>query len=483
MRVAIVGAGLGGLALGIRLQAAGHQVTIFEARNKPGGRAGQIVDAGYVFDTGPSVVTLPELIHELFALAGRRLEDELELVPLEPFYRLYFADGEHFDYDGDAERMKAEIARFSVADASRYDAFFRHAGRIYERAVVELGDKPFLRFGDFARIVPSMLWLRALRPVTSTVGAYFKEPHVFRAFSFQPLFIGGNPFTVPSIYAMFPFLERAGGVHFFMGGMFRLVEALARMFESLGGELRLGCPVEHITVRDGRVDGIETGAGFEPADAVVSNADVGHTLNHLLGQPVSRQWRWSMSCFLLFLGTNRVFPKLRHHTIVFCERYRELVGDIIDRQVLPNDFSMYIHAPARTDPSMAPSGGDSIYVLVPVPNLAGGVNWQAEGPRFRDRLLDFLEGDFGLEGLRESIVVEHALTPDAYFSGELRSTLGNAFQLQPLLTQSAYFRPHCVHPTIRGMYFVGAGTHPGPGVPGVLLSARMVAGVIGSGSA
>ncbi|HVA26017.1 MAG TPA: phytoene desaturase family protein [Chloroflexota bacterium] len=483
MRVAVVGAGLGGLALAIRLQAAGHQVAIFEARSQPGGRAGQIVDSGYVFDTGPSVVTLPDLIRELFVLAGRRLEDEIELVPLDPFYRLHFADGEHFDYGGDPERMKVEIARFSQADATQYDAFFRHAGNIYQRAVVELGDKPFLRFGDFARIVPSMLGLRALRPVASTVAAYFKEPHVFRAFSFQPLFIGGNPFTVPSIYAMFPFLERTGGVHFFMGGMFRLVQALAGLFESLGGDLRLGCPVRRIVVRHARAAGVETDAGFEPAEAVVSNADVAHTRSELLGQPVSRRWRWSMSCFLLFLGTNRVFPKLRHHTIVFSERYRELVGDIIDRQILPADFSMYVHAPARTDPSMAPAGGDSIYLLVPVPNLAAGVDWQAEAPRFRDRLLEFLERDFGLEGLRESIVVEHALTPDAYFRDELRSTLGNAFQLQPLLTQSAYFRPHCVHQSVRGLYLVGAGAHPGPGVPGVLLSARMVAGLIGHGPA
>ncbi|HLG71017.1 MAG TPA: phytoene desaturase family protein [Chloroflexota bacterium] len=481
MVVGIIGAGLGGLALGIRLQAAGHRVTIFEARAQPGGRAGQIVDSGYVFDTGPSVVTLPELIRELFALAGQRLEDELELVPLDPFYRLYFADGEHFEYGGDRERMRAEIARFSEEDAARYDAFFQHTRQIYRRAVLELGDKPFLRAGDFAGILPSMLRLRALRPVTSTVARYFREPHVFRAFSFQPLFIGGSPFTAPSIYAMLPFLERSGGVHFFIGGMYRLVEALAGLFTGLGGELRLSSPVERIVVRNGEVAGLDLADGFFQADASVSNADVGHT-QVMLGRRVPTRWRWSMSCFLLFLGTNRTFPKLRHHTIVFCERYKELVADIVDHRVLPEDFSMYIHAPARTDPSMAPPGGDSLYVLVPVPNLGAGVYWPSFGPEFRNRLLAFLERDFGLSGLRESIVLEHVLTPDAYFRDDLRSTLGNAFALQPLLGQSAYFRPHPADPHVRGLYRVGAGTHPGPGVPGVLLSARMVANLIGRAS-
>jgi phytoene desaturase len=482
VRVAIVGAGLGGLALGIRLQAAGRQASIFEARSQPGGRAGQVTDQGYVFDTGPSVVTLPDLVRELFALAGRRLEDELRMVPLDPFYRLYFADGEHFDYGRDPDRMKAEIARFSKPDAARYDSFFRHTGKVYQRAVVELGDKPFLHFSDFGRIVPSMLRLGALRPVTRTVAAYFKDPHVFRAFSFQPLFIGGNPFAVPSIYAMFPYLERSGGVHFFMGGMFKLVEALARLFLDAGGDLQLNAPVRRIRVEAGQATGVETDAGFRAADVVVSNAEIGHTMAELLGERMSPRWRFSMSCFLLFLGTNRQFPKLRHHTIIFCDRYRELVGDIVDRGVLPADFSMYVHAPARTDPSMAPAGGDSIYVLVPVPNLRNGVDWQTQAPTFRDRIVDFLEHDFGLGGLKESIVVEHVLRPDTYFRDALRSTLGNAFQLQPLLRQSAYFRPHPRHRSIRGLYFVGAGTHPGPGVPGVLLSARMVAGLIGDGA-
>lgn len=470
-----MGAGLGGLALGLRLQAAGHRVTIHEARRQPGGRAGQIVDGGYVFDTGPSVVTMPELIRELFELAGRRLEDELELVPLEPFYRLYFADGEHLDYGGEPDRMKDEIARFSKADAANYDAFFHHTGQIYRRAVVELGDKPFLRSADFVRILPSMLRLRALRPVASMVGDYFHEPHVFRAFSFQPLFIGGNPFTVPSIYGMLPFLERAGGVHFFRGGMYRLVEALCRLFAQLGGELRLDEPVRRIATRDGRALGFETDRGLCQADIVVSNADVGHTEEALLGRRLPRRWRWSMSCLLLFLGTNRVFPKLGHHTIVFSERYKDLVADIVDRAVVPDDFSMYVHAPARTDVSMAPPGGDSLYVLLPVPNLRTAVDWQALG----ERVIDFLEGQFGLDGLRRSIVVKHTLTPDGYFRDELRATLGNAFALQPILSQSAYFRPHGVDRQVRGLYRVGAGTHPGPGLPGVLLSARMVAGLIG----
>ncbi|MHB8618791.1 MAG: phytoene desaturase family protein [Chloroflexota bacterium] len=487
LNVAIIGSGLGGLSLGIRLRALGHRVTILEARDQPGGRAGRIAEGGYVFDTGPSVVTLPHLIREVFAAAGRRMEDELELVPLEPFYRLRFADGASFDYGGDPETMKAEIARFSPADAARYDDFFEHTGRIYQRAVVELGDKPFLRLADFLRIIPPMLRLHALRPVYSTVAAYFRHPRVRRAFSFQPLFIGGNPFTTPSIYSMFPFLERSGGVHFFMGGMFGLVESLCRLFQDMGGDLRLRSPATEIVLRGNQVAGVETVRGFAAFDVVVSNADAGYTLTRLLPAAgrsrldrvnVAR-YRYSMSCFLLFLGTSTRFPGLRHHTIFFCRRYRELVADIIDRAVLPDDFSMYVHAPARTDASMAPAGGDSLYVLVPVPNLASGTDWNAIAERFGDRVIDALERDFGLEGLRQSIVFRKTLRPDSYFRDELGSPLGNAFQLQPLLTQSAYFRPHPRHPRLRGLYLVGAGTHPGPGVPGVLLSSRMVAALIG----
>jgi phytoene desaturase len=482
-RVVVIGAGFGGLAAAIRLQAAGFRVTLVEALPRPGGRASQLKADGFTFDMGPSLLTAPHLLQDLWRCAGRRLEDDLTLVPLHPFYRIIFADGRHFDYWGRAAEDEEEIARFEPRDVAGYRAFLEATRRIYERAFAELAGEPFLQLRDFLAVVPELVRLGAQRSVYAFVSRYFRHPQLRMVFSFHPLFIGGNPFRASAIYSIVPYLERLGGVHFVMGGMYALVEAMARLFTDLGGELRCGQAVERLLLKEGRVCGalLADGTRLE-AEAVVANSDVATTYLHLLPpeQRPRRQVRqlldarYSMSCFLIYLGLKRQYPQLRHHTIYMPRDYRGLIQALFDGRGLPDDLALYLHTPTRTDPSMAPPGGESLYVLAPVPHLGHGIDWQQETPRFRERVLDFLEGVGGLPGLRASIVSEHLFTP-LDFAHRLGSHLGAAFSLEPTLFQSAYFRPHNRAESIGGLYFVGAGTHPGAGIPGVLLSAAIAA--------
>lgn len=479
-RIIVIGSGFGGLAEAVRLQARGFSVTIFEKREKVGGRAYQLVRDGYTFDMGPSLVTAPAIIRSVFEAAGRRMEDYLDLVPLNPFYRIYFHDGTSLDYTGDPAAMKREMAKFNPADAARYDHFFAATGKIYDAVITGgLGGTAFPTWTSLLKFVPRALALGGLRPVYSMAKKYFRDERHRFIFSFHPLFIGGSPFRAPAIYSMIPYLEREGGVWFARGGMYSLVLAFARLFEELGGTIRTGVEVEEIVVENGAAVGVRTGDVVHRADAVVSNGDVPWVYKNLVKPEHRRRWtdaaldrlHISMSCFLLYIGTSRRYPSLLHHTLILSKRYRELVRDIFDRKVLADDFSMYLHVPTRTDPSMAPPGGESMYVLVPVPHLGSGIDWkQAAGP-FRDRVLRFLENDFGMTDLRRSIQVLEMFTPDD-FEGDLRAFKGNAFSIEPRLTQSAFFRPHNRSEDIRRLYLVGAGTHPGGGVPGVLLSAE-----------
>ncbi|MBX5449014.1 phytoene desaturase family protein [Thermogemmatispora sp.] len=485
-RVIVIGAGFGGLATAIRLQAAGAQVTLIEARDRPGGRAYQLTADGFTFDMGPSLLTAPWLLQDLWQAAGRRLEDDLTLVALRPFYRIHFVDGSYFDYWGRPAEDEAEIARFEPRDVTGYRAFLTATARIYQRAFAELAGEPFLRLGDFLRVTPELVRLGAQRSVYRFVSHYFRHPQLRMVFSFHPLFIGGNPFRASAIYSIVPYLERLGGVHFVPGGMYTLVEAMTRLFTSLGGELRCGQPVERILVRAGRIWGVLLADGaLLQAEAVVANSDVTTTYLRLLPAEVRprglvrrlERARYSMSCFLLYLGLNRQYPQLRHHTIFMPRDYRGLIRALFDGQGLPQDLALYLHTPTRTDASLAPPGGESLYVLAPVPHLGHGIDWQREAPRLRERILSYLEEQAGLTGLRASIVYEQRFTP-LDFAGELRSHLGAAFSLEPTLFQSAYFRPHNRAPDLEGLYFVGAGTHPGAGIPGVLLSASITARLV-----
>lgn len=479
-KIAIIGSGFGGLAEAIRLQARGYAVTVFEKRGSVGGRAYRLVKNGYTFDMGPSLVTAPSIIRRVFEAAGTRMEDYIDLVPLDPFYRIYFHDGTFMDYTGDPVRMKEEMAKFSPRDAARYDRFFRDIRGIYDAIIEEgLGSTPFLTMKSFLQFAPRALSLGGLTPVYGFVKKYFRDERNRFAFSFHPLFIGGSPFRAPSIYIMIPYLEREGGVWFAKGGMYNLVRAFEKIFLELGGTIRTSSEVDHIVVDGGEARGLRVNGEFFAADAVVSNGDVAWTYKRLIDPEHRRRWtdraidrlHFSMSVFLLYIGTRRKYEQLKHHTLILSERYRELVADIFDRKVLADDFSLYLHVPSRTDPSMAPDGGESMYLLAPVPHLGSGIDWSVEGPRYRDRILRFLEHDFGMTALRSSIDVLEMFTPKD-FEGRLNAHLGNAFSIEPRLTQSAYFRPHNRSEDVRGLYLVGAGTHPGGGVPGVLLGAE-----------
>jgi phytoene desaturase len=483
----VIGSGFGGLSLAVRLQAAGVDVTLVEKREKIGGRSYQLKDSGYVFDMGPSLITAPRIIESIFEAAGRRMEDYLELMPLDPYYRIYFHDGTHLDYVGDSERMKAQMRQYNPADAERFDAFMDKVRPIYDAVIADrLGSKPFDTIGSMLGFLPRMAKLQAHRTVTSFVNRFFEDFRHRFIYSFHPLFVGGNPFKTPSIYLMIPFLERQGGVWFTRGGMYSVVEALGKVFEELGGRIVTEAEATEIRVEGGRAVGVETVQGYFPADMVISNGDPGHTYKHLVRSEHRRKWtdrkvdrtEYAMSCFLLYMGTRKQYPQLEHHTLILTERYEGLLKDIFRKKILPEDFSMYLHVPTRTYPDMAPEGCESMYVLVPVANNRSGIDWSKEAAPFRERILEFLE-EWGLEGLRENMEVLHTFTPDD-FESELNATVGNAFAIEPKFTQTAWFRPHNRSEDVDGLYLVGAGTHPGAGVPGVMLSAEATYGCIAS---
>jgi phytoene desaturase len=480
-QVVVIGAGFGGLAAAIRLQARGFRVTLVEKRDQPGGRAYVYRDAGFSFDGGPTVVTAPFLLEELFELAGRKLSDHLELMPVNPFYRIRFHDGRQFDYNGDAEHMSAEVAKFNPGDVDGYNRFVAEAQKIFTVGFEQLGDVPFGRWTDMARIVPAMLRLRSHLSVYSLVSKFIKDPDLRIIMSFHPLLVGGNPFTTTSIYALIAFLERKWGVWFARGGTGAIVDALAALFTSLGGTLECSAEVEQILVENGRTTGVRLRGGRTlPASIVVSNGDAPFVYKHLLDASHRRKYtderiarmRYSMGLVVAYFGTKRTYPELAHHTILLGPRYRELLDDIFDKKVLAPDFSLYLHAPTRTDPSLAPPGHENFYVLSPVPHLGSGTDWSAIQDEYREKLFAFLENTC-IPGLRESLVTSRMITPQ-HFQDDLNSLYGAAFSIQPVLRQSAYFRFHNQSEDVEGLYFVGAGTHPGAGMPGVLSSAKVV---------
>lgn len=481
-RAIVIGSGFGGLAAAVRLQAMGYQTQILEQRPQVGGRAYQFKERGYTFDMGPSLITAPDIIEDVFRAAGRRRADYLDLIPLDPYYRIYFHDGSHIDYNGDAARMKAQMAVNDPGDAGRYDAFMAAIRPIHQAIIADrLGARPFDRLSTMLAFIPKALKLGAFWPVAHFVRRFFKDPRHHFMFSFHPLFIGGNPFRAPSVYLSIPYLEKDGGVWFARGGMYSLVEALSRLFTDIGGCIRTGTTVEEILVQDGRAVGVRAAGERLPADLVVSNADVGFTYSRLIGPEHRRKWTdrrvarldQTMSCVVLYLGVRRRYPQLAHHTLILTKRYKELLADIFDRKVLAEDFSMYLHAPSVTDMGMAPVGAESLYVLIPVPNLKADIDWEREEGPFVERVIDFLER-WGLEELREHLEVRQVFGPRD-FRDQLSSLDGNAFGIEPKLTQTAWFRPHNASEDVKGLYFVGAGTHPGAGVPGVLLSAEAMA--------
>jgi len=482
---AVVGSGFGGLALAMRLQAAGVQTTVFESRDKPGGRAYVYQDAGFTFDAGPTVITDPSALEELFALSGRSLADYVELLPVAPFYRLCWEDGTHLDYANDQAALDAQIRARSPADVEGYQRFLAYSRAVFEEGYLKLGTVPFLHFRDMIAAGPALLRLKAWRSVYDQVAVFIQDEKLRQVFSFHSLLVGGNPFQTSSIYALIHALEREWGVWFPRGGTGALVQGMVRCFEDMGGVLRLNAPVERIEVAAGRATGVVVGGQVQAFDQVASNADVVHTYGRLLGHTRRgaaearrlKKKRFSMSLFVVHFGLSRPQPQLQHHTVCFGQRYQELIHEIFHGKEVPADFSLYLHAPCATDPSLAPPGCSSHYVLAPVPHLGNAdVDWSVEGPRLRDCIFDYLEKHY-IPGLRESLVTSRMFTP-ADFQTELGAHLGSAFSLEPVLTQSAWFRPHNRDADIPNLYIVGAGTQPGAGVPGVVGSAKATAGLM-----
>jgi phytoene desaturase len=485
-KAVVIGSGFGGLAAAIRLQARGFSVTILEKNKKVGGHAYQLKKGGYTFDMGPSLITAPDIIRDVFSAAGRQMEDYLDLIPLDPFYRIYFHDGNYLDYSGDGEAMKKQMSRFSAKDAGNYDRFMDDCRLIYDAVITEgLGSTPFMTWRSLLDFIPRAVKLKAILPAYTFVKRYFRHPFHRFTFSFHPLFIGGNPFRSPAVYLMIPYLEKAGGVWFSKGGMYSLVQAFEKLFLEIGGHVYTDSEVQEITIKNGRATGVRTDDQFFPADAVISNADIIHTYKDLVPPAYRRKWTerkinrtgYSMSTFLLYIGSKKQYPQLLHHTLILSHRYKELVRDIFDNKVLPDDFSMYLHAPTRTDAAMAPKGGESMYVLIPVSNLSASIDWRKTAQPFTDRIIDFLEKDFGLTDLRKNIEVLETFTP-LDFAEQRNSYLGSPWGIEPKLTQTAYFRPHNRSEDVNGLYFTGAGTHPGAGVPGVLLTAETTEKVV-----
>jgi phytoene desaturase len=484
-RAVVIGSGFGGLAAAVRLRSRGYEVTLVEALDQPGGRARVFRQDGFTFDAGPTVITAPYLLDELFACVGRDPRDYFELLPVDPFYRIMFHDGSIFDYVGDDERLFAQIEAFNPRDVDGYRRLARHARRIFEVGYEQLADQPFSRPADMLRVLPQMVRLGSHRSVYSVVSSYVRDERLRQAFSFEPLLVGGDPFRTTSIYLLIHWLERKWGVHFARGGTTSIVHGLVRLLADIGVEVQLGTPVARIRVADGRTTGVELENGeYLAADVVVSNADPSFVYGNMIDAVHRRRHtarrlsrvKQSMGLFVAYFGTAVQYPDIEHHTLVLGPRFRGLLRDVFQRRVLAEDFSLYLHAPTRTDAALAPPGQEAFYVLSPVPNNLSGIDWREQAGPYEERIMAELERRL-LPGLRDNIVTSRRLTPDD-FEHDLRSVHGSAFGPEPVLTQSAYFRYHNVSDDVAGLYFVGAGTHPGGGVPGVLQSARVLDRVV-----
>lgn len=485
-RVCVIGAGFGGLALAIRLQSAGIATTVVEARDKPGGRAYVWEREGFTFDAGPTVITDPASLRELWALSGHDMADDVELMKVSPFYRLNWPDGVTFDYSNDEASLNAEIAKVNAADVAGYQDFLAYSAGVYRDGYQRFGTVPFLDFKSMLKAAPTLMQHQAWRSVYSIVSRFIEDEKLREAFSFHTLLVGGNPMTASAIYALIHKLEKDGGVWWARGGTNRLVAGMVRHFERLGGTVRLGEAVTRVHTIGNRATEIETACGWRGSfDAVASNADLMHTYRDLLhgtrrGERYSRKLarkRFSPSVFVVHFGLEGAWPGIPHHTILFGPRYGGLLADIYEHGVLPADFSIYLHHPTVTDPSMAPPGRSTFYALIPVAHLGKlAIDWEQMGPVLEKRVLDEV-GRRLIPDIHDRIVTKFHYAPRD-FALDLNAHLGSAFSLEPILTQSAWLRAHNRDDEIGNFYLVGAGTHPGAGIPGVVASAKATAGLM-----
>ncbi|MFK8083306.1 MAG: phytoene desaturase family protein [Granulosicoccus sp.] len=516
----VIGSGIGGIACAIRLQSLGFDTCVVEKMDTPGGRALVHEANGFIFDMGPTVLTVPHFIEELFALErdkamleepdfpaaildeSKRIKEGIsggpntsryvEIRPILPFYRIYFKDGTHFDYDCDPENTRRQIAELAPEDVDGYDRFHAAAKKIFDRGFIELGYTYFGNVAAMMKVVPDLFKLNAVRSLFSFIKLYFKSDKMRRVFSYETLLIGGNPQKVPAIYAMIHFVEKTWGVHFAMGGTGQLVNGFVRKFEDLGGSVRFGVEITAINIE--KINGKSTATGVKlangetlHADVVVSNSDYANTYLKLVAPEHRRINRdslvklrkQSMSLVVIYFGFSRRDddPPLQHHNIILGPRYEELLTDIFERKVLADDFSQYLHLPTITDPSLAPEGHHAAYTLIPVPNNLSDIDWDEKGDAFVDKVLGSLESEGYIPDLANRIVYKKYVTPN-YFEKNLNAYVGNGFGVEPVLIQSAYFRPHNRSEDVKNLYLVGQGTQPGGGTPSVMMSAKMTARVI-----
>ncbi len=481
----MIGAGYGGIAAALRLRAKGYSVELIDRCAQIGGRAQVFEREGFRHDAGPTVITAPFLFEELFALFGERMQEHITLVPLRPWYRFRFADGDTFDYGGTMEETLAEIERISPLDRLGYERLLEHSRRIFDVGFTELSAMPFHRFMTMVRQIPALIRLRSDKTVWGLVTTYLKSPKLRQAFSIQPLLVGGNPFDTTSIYGLIHYLERAYGVFFAMGGTGAITNALSNLMQRHGVQIRLNETVSRINVEHGVATGVTLADGrVMAADIVVSNADAAHLYTSMI-EKREQHWstrlklsnaHYSMGLYVLYFGTTVQYPDVAHHTIWMGARYRELLHDIFHKKVLADDFSLYVHRPTATDASFAPQGCDSFYVLCPVPNLQANIDWSIEGEKLKNKIITALERTI-LPGLSNTITAEFFMTPEQFKSDYL-SVHGAGFSVAPLFRQSAWFRFHNRAEGISNLYLVGAGTHPGAGLPGVLCSAKVIDNLI-----
>lgn len=479
--ILVIGAGFGGIAAALRMRAKGFEVTLVDRLSAIGGRAQVFERGGFKHDAGPTVITAPFLFDELYELFGEKREDHLDFRPLDPWYRFYFHGGRQFDYRPSIEDTNDEIRKFSADDVKGYAALLKTSKAIFDIGFEKLADRPFTKLWTMLAQIPSLLRLKSYHSVAGIVNSHIKHPLLRQAFSIHPLLVGGNPFTTTSIYSLIHYLERRWGVFFCMGGTGRLVASLHELLIRVGVTVELNVDIAEITMQDGRATGAiaEDGRRFT-ADRVICNGDPPTVYSQMLPAEKHRKKRllpdrlthYSMGLYVLFFGTRTQYPDIAHHTIWMGPRYKELLADIFDKKILADDFSLYLHRPTATDASFAPDGCDSFYVLCPVPNLRGNIDWDVKGPELRDRIVTALSATI-MPDLETSISDEFWMTPED-FKKDYRSMHGAGFSIAPIFVQSAWFRYHNRDPHIPNLYFAAAGAHPGAGMPGVLCSAKVV---------
>ncbi|MFM7404341.1 MAG: phytoene desaturase [Erythrobacter sp.] len=482
----VIGSGFGGMALAIRLQSAGMSTTVIESRDKPGGRAYFWEREGFIFDGGPTVITDPPCLEELWQLTGHDIAEDVELMKVMPFYRLNWPDGTNFDYSNDEASLNAEIAKLNPADVAGYARFLEYSARVYEEGYLKLGTKPFLDFKSMLKAAPALIKEQAWRSVYGMVSSYVEHPKLREALSFHTLLVGGNPMHTSSIYALIHKLEKDGGVWWARGGTNRLIAGMVRHFERLGGTMRVGDPVVQVHTLGTKATEVETKSGLRQRfDAVASNADIMHSYKDLLsgsdrGKKMAKSLgrkSFSPSLFVVHFGLEGTWPGIPHHMILFAKRYKGLLDDIYKNGVVPEDFAIYLHHPTVSDPSMAPAGKSTFYALVPVSHMGKmPLDWDEVGPKLEKMILDEL-GRRLIPDIHDRIVTKFSYAPKD-FKADLNAHMGSAFSLEPVLWQSAWLRGHNRDDVIDNYYLVGAGTHPGAGIPGVVGSANATAGLM-----